>query len=247
MSVCVYLKKDINWKDVPIPDTSYSLINEPIISSGRLEGLGLGIREFRSAVKNFFLNSWVIPIIKNDDTDLNNRVFYTDESFSRCLDYDWIIPMDDDDDLGTLPVSLFQSTESDVICWTAYEYDFITGHERISSYVKEEDCPPLVLKRNNIPLLPGCYAISKRVAEKALETGSVGSIVNFFSALNYFQLTESKISFLKDTFTTRPYTHFCEYYLYGDDAPTQPIFNYTQKHEFLDIIKGIYLLGKSRI
>lgn len=240
MSVCVYLKKDINWRDVEI---SPSVIDR---NKELTKSLGIGIGEFRSSVKNVCMNRWGIPIVKNDDTNPTNRIFYTEESFTKCLNYDWIIPMDDDDDLGKLPSLLFQSTEKDVICWKAYEYSFIDGLEREDFFLKDEDCPLLEKERNNKPLLPGCYAISKRTAIEALDSGSVGSVVNFFSAMNYFQSTEKDINFTGGVYTTRPYTHLSEYYLYGE-CVTDPVFTYSKKHEFLDIIKGIYLLGKSRI
>lgn len=238
MSICAYLKKDIDW----IGEDKFS---GPFLRAEEaLKEKGLSVRKFKNACKDQCLFNWdyfTDGVVKNNDRDVNNHQFSTDESFEKALKYDWIIPMDDDDNIRIFIFQLNEIKHSDVVIYKTYEYDFVKGKDRSSSYLSREDTPFQELERNKNILLPSCYAISSGAAKRILDLGLVHLAVNFHTALDMFEELEMKISYLPDRLTSRPYTHFSEYYLFDPTIKeVNPIYDYREDIPFFNSIRKAY-------
>lgn len=215
MKNAVYLKKEISYISCDLPD----------IIERRAAELPWDLRTFKDWNKSLAEHSWKnlgLDIIKNDDENLTNCKFFSKESLSECLDYDFTIVMDDDDFLLNGIQSELSGLNENVgaLIWNAAEYDFLTNSYRESHFLKDEDLP--IQRKGSKVLLPGCYAIGSKVLDYIMEIGAERELVNFFSAS---EIIESACEYLKleihsteKVYTFRPYTHFCEYYSKSRDG-----------------------------
>ena len=232
MKACAYLKKNIDWSKVPVSSSVFSKIRE-----------NLGF--FRNRLKTNCFDNWEdcgLDIVSNDNTDMTNRVFHSNETFKFAVDnYDWIIPMDDDDNLYLkLPIieKIQNETKPDIIVWDCYEYDFITGIYRIDHRISIDDIPSQMRGRIR-PILPGSFAISSAFAKRILDKNLVGQAVSFQTAMDLFADLGAKVKFLDEVWCSRPYTHFCEYYI-GNERALDTKSNYNFDKKFFTSIDDIY-------